>query len=260
MNSFTPPKRTVLRRAVALVAVGLLGVLALLLQPVPEALLAQRPELAEMPTWMLKGLTLLNPMVLLIVAALLGVLVAHRVGLRSVLAGTAQPKERANGWWLAAGVGLATGALLACMDLAVAPCLGEPWQHFLSQASRPNAKALLLGVLYGGITEEIVMRWGLMSVLTWSLWIVSRRQRIGGCFVVAALVTALVFGAAHLPVLQAQMDLSFGIALRTLCLNGFASLVYAWIFWRYHLEAAMLSHACSHLAMGAVWALMSLRS
>lgn len=256
MNSFTPPKRTVLRRAVALVAVGLLGVLALLLQPVPEALLAQRPELAEMPTWMLKGLTLLNPMVLLIVAALLGVLVAHRVGLRSVLGGTAQPEEQRNGWWLAAGIGLATGALISGIDLALAPWLGEPWQIFILQESRPSAKDLVIGVLYGGITEEILMRWGLMSVLTWSLWIVGRKQRIQSSFVVAALVTALVFGAAHLPVLQAQLDLSVGIALRTLCLNGFASLVYSWIFWRHHLEAAMLSHACSHVAMGAVWALL----
>lgn len=69
----------------------------------------------------------------------------------------------------------------------------------------------------------------------------------------AAVLTAVVFGVAHLPALAVQVELTNAIATRTVVLNGLAALVYAWVFWRHHLEAAMLCHACSHLAMGAAW-------
>jgi len=255
MHAVIEPRGAPWQRTGTLVGVGLLGVVALVLQPLPQAALTAQPELAALPWWALKLLALVNPTVLLVVAALVGVLVAHRVGLRSLLAGTAQPGERTQGWWLAAVAGLATGALIVGLDMLLAPWLGGPWQAFLSQASHADASALLMGVLYGGITEEILMRWGLMSALAWALWSLGGQRHLGASLVLAALVTAVVFGLAHLPVLQAQLELSAGMVWRTVCLNGLAALVYAWVFWRHHLEAAMLSHACSHLAMGALWAL-----
>lgn len=255
MNEVIEPHGAAWKRAGPLVGAGLLGVASLVLQPVPQAVLPAQPEPVAMPLWALKVLALVTPTVLLVVAALVGVLVAHRVGLRSLLAGTAQPEEGNRGWWPAAAAGLATGALLVGLDALLAPWLGGSWQAFLSQASRADASALLMGVLYGGITEEILMRWGLMGALAWALWSLGGQRHLGASLVLAALVTAVVFGLAHLPVLQAQLELSAGMVWRTLCLNGLAALVYAWVFWRHHLEAAMLSHACSHLAMGAIWAL-----
>lgn len=255
MNDVTQFKLPLWRRTGALVAMGLLGVAALLLQPVPPALLQAQPGLAQMPVWALKLLVLVNPTLLLFAATLCGALVAHRVGLRSLLAGTADAAGVTKGWAQAAALGLVSGALLVALDMALAPWVGPFWEQFLRSASQPSPRGLLMGVLYGGITEEILMRWGLMSGLAWLIWALTGKHRLGPALLVAAVLTALVFGAAHLPALAAQVEVTHAIVARTLVLNGLAALVYAWVFWRYHLEAAMLSHACSHVSMAAVWGL-----
>ncbi len=252
MNDLTQLRPLLWKRTGALVALGLLGVATLLLQPVPPALLQAQPGLAQMPVWALRLLGLVNPTVLLFVAALCGALTAHRLGLRSLLAGTADTADATHGWAHAAALGLLTGALLVALDLALAPWVGTAWEQFLRNASQPSPQGLLMGVLYGGITEEILMRWGLMSGLAWAIWALTGKQRPGSALLVAAVLTALAFGAAHLPALATQVELTHAIVVRTMLLNGVAALVYAWVFWRYHLEAAMLSHACSHLAMAAV--------
>lgn len=255
MNEVTRLRSPLWKRTGALVAVGLLGVTTLLLQPVPTALLQAQPELAQMSVWALKLLMLVNPMVLLFVSALCGAWAAHRVGLSSILAGTVHAAGAAKGWAQAAAMGLVTGALLVALDLALAPWVGFDWKQFLSNTAPPSPQELLMRVLYGGITEEILMRWGLMSSLAWAIWALTGKNRTGPALFLAAILTALAFGAAHLPALSAQVELTHAIVVRTLMLNGLAALVYAWAFWRYHLEAAMLSHACSHLAMATVWAL-----
>lgn len=238
-------------------AVGLLGVATLMLNPIPESLLKMQPELAGLSEWSIKLLGLLNPAVLLFLAAVCGALLAHRVGLRSLIAGTAGAHEMRRYWWKATVLGAGTGVLMVVLDLSIAPWLGPEWEQFLRAASQPTPSGLLVGVLYGGVTEEILMRWGLISTLAWGLWALTGKRRVGPALMVASLLTAAAFGAAHLPALAAQIELNDVIVMRTLFLNGVAALVYAWVYWRFHLEAAMVSHASSHLAMGAAWALMS---
>lgn len=255
MTEVTLLRPALWRRTGALVPLGLLGVSTLLLQPVPPALLQAQSELAQMPVWALKLLVLVNPTVLLFLAALSGALAAHRVGLSSLVAGTAHTAGAAKAWAQAAVLGLVTGALLVALDLVLAPWVGPSWAQFLRNASQPSPQGLLMGVFYGGITEEILMRWGLMSGLAWAIWALTGKHRPGPALLVAAGLTALVFGAAHLPALASQVELTDAIVVRTLVLNGLAALVYAWVFWRHYLEAAMLSHACSHLAMAAIWGL-----
>jgi hypothetical protein len=243
------------KRAGALVAAGLPGVAMLALQPIPGDWLQAQPELQLWPAWKRQALLMLNPLVLLVLAAWCGALTAHRVGLYSVLAGTAGPESRQKGWALAAAVGLCSGVGLVVLDQIAAPWLGAPWERFLQQGSQPSVLVLGTGILYGGITEEILMRWGLMGSVTWALWALTGKRHPVRALVVAAVVTAGVFGAGHLPVLATQVELTSAVVARTLALNGLAALVYAWVFCRHHLEAAMLCHACTHAAMGAVWAL-----
>nr|WP_255346143.1 CPBP family glutamic-type intramembrane protease [Pseudoxanthomonas sp. GW2] len=106
-----------------------------------------------------------------------------------------------------------------------------------------------MGPLYGGLAEEVIARWGVMSLLAWGLARVwgERRQRLA--LVLAVVVSALAFGAAHLPMLAAQIDLSPAIVARTLVLNALGGVVYAVVFIRHGLEAAMAAHASTHLGL-----------
>ncbi|HPG79822.1 MAG TPA: CPBP family glutamic-type intramembrane protease [Piscinibacter sp.] len=244
-----------LRRAWPLALLGTIAVLSLLLQPVPAELLAQTPELAALPPLAQRAVLLANPSILVLVAAFVGAALAHRVGLRSVLAGTAL----AAGWTgiavKAAAGGFALGLVLAAADAAAAPLLGPAWQALVASAPG-GAVATVMGVLYGGVAEEVMLRWGAMSLVAWALALLLPSEARTVSMALAVAMAALLFAAGHLPAVAAQLDLTPAIVTRTLVLNGLAGLLYGWLFWRRHLEAAMVAHACTHLGLAA-WRLLA---
>lgn len=242
------------RRFMPVWAAGAVGVLALVLQSVPEALTAQGTAQGLSPAT-LRLLVLLQPMLLMTALAAAGAAVAHRVGLGSVLAGT---------WSLRAGslrrvlatsliVGVALGLVLALLDWVTAPALGPAWQASVEQANRaPAWPALVVGLLYGGLAEEVMMRWGVMSLVICLLARLTGRgvQLPGHAHYMAGIfLAALAFAAGHLPALAMMVDLTPTLVSRTLTLNAVAGLVYGVLFWRNGLEAAMAAHAGSHLGL-----------
>lgn len=242
------------RRAWPLALLGTIAVLSLLLQPVPAELLSQAPELASLPPLAQRAVLLANPWILVLVGAVVGAALAHRVGLCSVLAGTAPAAGWSGATAQAAGLGFALGLVLAAADTAVAPLLGTAWRDLVA-AAPAGADATLMGVLYGGVAEEVMLRWGAMSLVAWGLETLLRSQAPAVSMRWAVLLSAILFAAGHLPAVAAQLDLTPAIVARTLVLNGAAGLLYGWLFWRRHLEAAMVAHACTHLGLAA-WRLL----
>lgn len=239
-----------------LFVVGLIGVLSLWWMPVPTAALAQAGDLPGTPAWLMRAAPMINALVLLALATWLGARLAHAVGLRSLIAGTAARGVHGSAFIHAALWGSLTGAGIALFDQTLAGFIGPAWQALLDQRAVPDLQALALGVLYGGITEEIVMRWGLMSLAAWLLVRLAGDRHRQRCVAIAGVLAALAFGAAHLPALGMDLPLTPALVARTLLLNGLAALLYGWLFWRHHLEAAMAAHAATHLGMAGAWALL----
>ncbi|HEX5361247.1 MAG TPA: CPBP family intramembrane glutamic endopeptidase [Fluviicoccus sp.] len=251
------------RRFAGVWLVGVLGVLSMLLQDPALDPAALPPELRQLPPAALKALLLLNPLILLTVLAAAGAACAHRVGLASLLAGTRPAGRGTMGLARAAAAGLAVAVIIQAIDALAAPGLGAEWQAFrLKAASAPLWPGLPVGMLYGGVAEEVMMRWGVMSAVAWGLWRVSgQRQLPGGRAELtpavawtAIVVAALVFGAGHLPLLAQSMEPGPGLVLRTVGLNALAGIVYGWQFWRHGLESAMVAHASTHVGF-ALWRL-----
>jgi Type II CAAX prenyl endopeptidase Rce1-like len=238
------------RRAGSIAAVGVVGVLSLWLQPFPSGLLDEVPELKGLSPLALRATLLVNPLMLMLVAALLGSVLAHRVGLQSMLAGTAAPTHLLRVLGRAAAWGFGLGLVLASADAAIAPHLGPAWQQVLYSAPKGFA-AVATGMLYGGVAEEVMLRWGVMSVVAWVLMSMLGRRAHSAAMMATIVMAACLFGAAHLPALAFQIELTPALIARTLLLNGVAGLLYGWLFWRRHLEAAMVAHAATHLGLAA---------
>lgn len=102
-------------------------------------------------------------------------------------------------------------------------------------------------VLYGGIVEEVLTRWGLMSLVAWvGLAIVGSATPT--VVWAAILVSGVLFGLGHLPsYLAAGCRRTPLFVAATVSLNLWAALIFGWLFWRYGLAAAMASHALFHL-------------
>lgn len=229
--------------APGLVALGLPGLASLLLA---------LPEIPGVPRLAM----LVNPAVLLVIFAFAGTWAAPRAGLRSTiglrLAGGSGPLIPRFAP-MATLAGVAMGVVTATGDRAtrtlwqgasqLPPSLVDGWQPV----------GLVTGLLYGGVVEEIMMRWGLMSLLLLGLWrLFARRAAVPPATAVrtAILAAALLFGAGHLPALLAQgVPLDMPIVLRTLLWNTLAGCLFGWIFARHDLESAMFAHAGFHIGI-----------
>jgi Type II CAAX prenyl endopeptidase Rce1-like len=249
-------------------ALGCLGVLSLALQDVPAAVQGL-PSLQSLPPLAVRTLLLINPLLLMTAAAWAGAATAHQVSLGSLVAGTS---GRRLDFKLATAAGLGLAVLVFGIDTALLPHLGAAWQALNAQADaaplQTKLTALTTGVFYGGLTEEVMLRWGVMSSLVWLLHRLAQRatrRAQAATRVVAPATTppppqtwvmgtaitlsALLFAAAHLPALAASVELSQAIIVRTIALNTVAGWIYGGLFWRRNLETAMLAHAATHVGL-----------
>ena len=240
------------RRAVPLLVLGLVGVASLAIVIVPMLpYLAPPPAFAGLPRWSLVLAAMANPTLLLLAGALVGAALAHRVGLRSHVAARA---ERGEPIWprlrgelpVALAVGVALGLAMGGLDLLFRPRLGYVWLAADPQMGPRDLPALVSGMLYGGLTEEVQLRWGLLSLVAWLGWrLVQRGQGAlrAGVAWGAIVVVALLFGALNLPATADVAPLTGWLVARTMTVNALAALVLGWLYWRRSLESAMLAHA-----------------
>lgn len=221
---------------------GVVGMAATMLPP----LLRTLPDAP--PLWLPVGAAILQSALLLAAAAWAGARFAPRVGLASpllsaLIAGNpgSVPLKKPLAAGLLAGI---AGGLLLFLTISNAP------PEFASARSDVEL-GLLWRVLYGGITEEVLLRWGVMSVLAWLAW----RMLQGGsgtpraiCFWIAIVISAVFFGVGHLPAVAAQAgSLSASLAGYVIAANSVFGLLFGYLFWRHGLEAAILAHALSHV-------------
>lgn len=142
-------------------------------------------------------------------------------------------------------VGLGVRLLTAPMILAAFEAQGIPLSA-LGEAAQAPWWATLLGSLSAGIAEEIGFRLGLLTIFIWMIgWIwydETGRIKPAG-FWLANLAAAMLFGVLHLTNLSAAgIPLLTGLVIRAIFGNGLIALAFGWLYRRYGLESAMLTH------------------
>lgn len=214
--------------------------------------MAGAPDLPA-PPLLLAVLAAIQPLLLLLAGAFAGALAAPHLGLRSLVtewaSGLPPGRPRFEGLGGTVLASVLFGLAINLIDELARPLWLPEDAAFPPYAETWSPVTLVFGALYGGITEEVMFRWGAMSLVAWLLWRTAGRPRPLPAWILAAAIgfAALLFAAGHLPAVAAIVPLSPGPALRTLLLNGLAGLWLGWIFRRRHLEAAMLSHAALHV-------------
>lgn len=241
--------------AILLVA-GLLGVVAILpymIDLLGSSIIGHAP-VPDIPLPLVVTLALLQNGVLLTAAIFIGMILSERIGLRMPLIRAwatgehpLNPKAIVLPGML---VGAAVGVVLVAMEALF-------FLRHLPEAMHPFFeislwKRLLASVLYGGITEELVMRLFLLSLVAWLLgrwWKTTEGMPTPGAFWGAIILVAVLFGLGHLPATLAITPLTQVLVVRALVLNGVAGVAFGYLYWRHGLEAAMLGHMSAHLVM-----------
>jgi membrane protease YdiL (CAAX protease family) len=234
-----------IRLSLLLWVVGMVGVVAITVTLLPNLLAG---EVLPMPVWALTLLSLGQSAAILALVVWAGVALAPVVGLDApvfVAAITRRPLGPVLRPQLMPGLiaGLLGGAFLSGA-WRYAPAILTPIQERLSLP-------LFARVLYGGITEELLLRWGLMTVLVWLAWTLLQRRRgvpAPGHIWLAIVVSALLFGVGHLPaasVLAGPLE-SAAVAW-VVSVNTAFGLLFGHLFWKHGLESAMIAHGLTHV-------------
>lgn len=238
----------------ALLGLAFPGILSLI-PVIMRQLASLPPELAEMPPILVVALSLINPLILLLIAVVLGNLLAYRVGLRSLVAekvshGTPIWSQLRPHVPMALGIGILFAFVVLGLDQLMNPFEGTDLAVAEPATLSGLLSQLLLGLLYGGIVEELLLRWGVMSLLAWIGWRIFQRGQgqVHPALVWAAItLAAVLFGVGHLPALANLVELTPLIIFRTILLNALGGMVFGWIYWRRSLEVAMVAHAAGHI-------------
>ena len=250
------------RRFLALYALALIGVVGLIpgLLSTLSGLLTRPGVSTTMSPLTLALLSLIQPAILAAIAAAVGVALTPKLGLRSHIVEAAAGVPDAWGGFrreiapalIVAAVGV---VLVLGLDAATRSLVPAPVNIPAGQEGR-TLGLTITGVLYGGIVEEILLRWGLMTLLAWLLWrLFQRGQGTPRAWImwVAIVASALLFGAGHLPAAAVLYGgLTPPVIVRIVGLNSVLGIGFGWLFWRYSLEAAMLSHASWHVITSLV--------
>ena len=191
--------------------------------------------------------------ILLVIALIIGFFTAHKVGLQSVIihqnARQKSKSEWKKGIKLAIILGSIVGIVLRGFDYVLQAFLPGS----LTAMIQPyQTLELIVALLYGGIVEELLMRFGLMSLLVLVLWKLFDRKSAkpaNWVFIFAILISSLLFALGHYDATARTTEMTAFIWFRMLFLNGIGGLVFGWMYWKHNLELAMLTHMFAHIAM-----------
>ncbi|MGC9333695.1 MAG: CPBP family intramembrane glutamic endopeptidase, partial [Anaerolineae bacterium] len=203
------------------------------------------------PRRVIVSATLAQSLLLVAATSALGTALAPRVGLaapffESLAAGqpiwaTLAPQVLPA---LVLGVGGAL-AIVAAYYLFFRPRLDQ--QTVGSMEALRLDLGLRARVLYGGIVEEVLFRWGVMTLLVWLGAALFGGPTSALMWAVIA-VSGVLFGLGHLPSYRLAgcqvTPLFLGLMIT---LNLWATLICGWLFWQYGLLAAMIAHMLYHM-------------
>ncbi|WP_026702257.1 CPBP family intramembrane glutamic endopeptidase [Salibacterium aidingense] len=236
--------------------VGVIAVLSLLPMQI-EILPRQLEELGvplKLPIEIMAVLSLLNPLLFIIVGLLIGHFLAERTGFYSFIYdkdryGTPLLSRLRAVFIISALLGGISGVFIVTVDFFLQPFLPEEL-HISGAESTVDFFDLVARLLYGGIAEELMLRFGVMTLVVFIMWKVFQRSQARPTSVIVwigIILSALLFGLGHYAATAAATDMTPIVFARMIFLNGFGGIIYGWLYWRRGLEAGMIAHIATHV-------------
>lgn len=240
---FTPTAITIWLMA----SIGVVALIPYLMALMP-GVLENVAEQAGVPLQTIIIAQIVQGSILSLVLTLIGLSFSKRLGLGAhiidaIFHKTSIPFDLRSTIKIAILSGLACGLLLRLLDSFVFISL-IPELSALEQITPVWWKGLLAS-LYGGVTEEVMMRLFLLSVLAIIIRLLSgdKSSKLPTVvFWIANILAAILFAIGHLPAIAEIMDLTPLVILRVLVLNSIAGIIAGVFFWKRSLEIAMIFH------------------
>lgn len=240
------------RQVAILFALGMVGVFSAL--PMIPVLISASGQEPSLPMFVIQGLSTLQSGVILFAMVILGDYLSPKVNLGAPLVEAWLQKS----WHrieikpiLFAGVigGLLGGVMLMGFSQLSLPHLPSEFIASAEAFSPP----LYTKLLYGGITEELLIRWGLMSFFVWGFFRLTQNQASHVKPVnywLGILASSFIFGAAHLPVASLLSPVvNMPLVMYIIVGNSLFGLIAGYLYWKKGLESAIIAHILTHVVL-----------
>ena len=220
------------------------------LEMLDEAILA--PALEQLGSiWVLIAITMVQTVGYAAVCGFFGCLLANSLGLWKPIRFEKAPL-------LKAGICSVIGGILFSLDKWT---FGRWIPEVGASYEAPITLNNWLGsVLYGGVVEELMLRLFFMSLLAWLIWKIffRREEKVPvKVLVMANVVAALLFAAGHLPATLVLFgELTPMMLLRCFLLNGSFGLLFGYLYRKFGIQYAMVSHAMFHIVSKLIWTIL----
>ncbi|HVG41899.1 MAG TPA: CPBP family intramembrane glutamic endopeptidase [Chitinophagaceae bacterium] len=227
---------------------GFIGILTLLTIQIPMDKMPKK-MLDKFSSETIKLLTLINPTIILIISVVIGTILFDKVHLTvPTLSGiiqknitTPQILKQLKSGIKAGAIGGIIIVMITIIFMSYLPDefkeVGENYK--LSKAAR---------FLYGGFTEEIIMRFGIMTLF---VWIAAKvfGGLANGAYIIGIVIAAMLFAVAHVPLafLALSHTPSSALIIYILIANFIAGTIFGWLYWKHGLEAAFVAHMFLHV-------------
>ena len=115
---------------------------------------------------------------------------------------------------------------------------------------KPTIYKMIGGLLVGGIIEEVMMRLFFMSLIVFiisRLFYKNKKEIPTLVFIIANILAASLFAACHLPSTASMTTLTPVLIVRSFLFNGGLGLAFGYLYRKYGICYAMISHGLIHL-------------
>lgn len=226
---------------------GLSGVISLLASSLPMDNLPKE-VLEKHSKETLKYLLLINPMLLLVFSTILGVFLYKKVNLNVP---TLESMIEGETWVSTLNEQLKSGLIGGLLAGGLILLVGYAFNSLLPKEFLELNEKLELSpftrLLYGGITEEILMRFGLMTLIVWAVSKITKNLN-PSVYGIGIIFSSILFAIGHFPVAyQTVGEPSILLLVYILLGNSLGGIVFGWLYWKKGLESAMIAHISTHI-------------
>lgn len=179
-----------------------------------------------------------------------GIILSNKIGLWKKIA------FEKNKILTASLIALIGGLVILFADLLIFGNFNDLIKH--SFDTKPTFDLIIASFFYGGVIEEVMMRLFLMSLFSWIIIKIfyKNKEVPVKVFVIANIISALLFAAGHLPVTITTFgQIDAMLLIRCFLLNGAFGLAFGWLYRKYGIQYSMIAHFGCHFVSKILWLL-----
>ena len=241
-----------IKPSILLFFLGLLGIASII--PLISQILALQSAELPLTVGVIQIISVVQSSVLLLLMVWLGAVFSKKVGLSApaifALARSESTFKELKPQIIPALIGgIAGGVFIILFSSTFSSYLPT---EFISEGEKLIPR-WYTKILYGGITEELLIRWGLMSFFVWGIYRLTQKKGsdIGAHnYIIAIVASASIFGLGHLPIAFAlSPEVTTPLITYIILGNAAFGFIAGYLYWKRGLECAIAAHMIAHITM-----------